>query len=94
MFYTPLNKTKVWKQNTCLAGRHRRLGAWSDARGGRLQRRQDLPAEAHWTAAELRRVAEALGDNFGVLFVALSYRWLSQGDPGALSCVARVRRRR
>ena len=53
-----------------------------DERGGRLQRRQDLPPEAFWTAAELERVARALGDDFGMLFVALSYRWLKKGDPG------------
>jgi hypothetical protein len=28
--------------------------------------------------AELRRVALALDDDFGVLFVALSYRWLTK----------------
>ena len=61
-------------------------GRWYVAlhkRGGRLQRRQELPAEAFWTAEELRRAAEVLGDKFGVLFVALSYRWLKQGHPGA-----------
>ena len=50
-------------------------------RGGRLKRRQDMPAEAFWSAAELRRLAEQLGDGFGVLFVALSYRWLSRQHP-------------
>ena len=40
--------------------------------GGKLRRRQDLPAEASWSAAELRELAAALGDDFGVLFVALS----------------------
>ena len=52
-----------------------------EARGGKLQRRQDLPPEAFWSADELRRVALALGDAFGVLFVALSYRWLSRAHP-------------
>ena len=49
--------------------------------GGRLRRRQDLPSEAFWTAAELRDAATKLGDDFGVLFVALSYRWLSRSHP-------------
>ena len=49
--------------------------------GGRLRRRQDLPPEALWSAAELRALAAALGDDFGVLFVALSYRWLSKDHP-------------
>ena len=31
-------------------------------RGGRLVRRQELPAEAFWTAAELREVAMKLGE--------------------------------
>ena len=39
-----------------------------------LVRRQDLPAEAFWTAAELRKYVEALGMYYGELFVALSYR--------------------
>lgn len=59
-------------------------GRWVIAlhqRGGRLQRRQDLPAEAFWTAEELRTVAEKLGDSWGLLFVALSYRWLSAEHP-------------
>jgi hypothetical protein len=50
-------------------------------RGGRLSRRQDLPPEAFWSAGELRRVALALGADFGVLFVALSYRWLTKEHP-------------
>ena len=44
------------------------------ARGGRLERRQDLPPDAFFSAAELRRLVEALGDDYGLLFVALSYR--------------------
>ena len=53
-------------------------GSWLvalEARGGRLARRQDLPAEAFFSAAELRRLVEALGDDYGLLFVALSYRY-------------------
>ena len=51
-------------------------------RGGRLQRRQDLPAEAFWTAAELRREVARLGPKrFGALFVVLSYRWLTKEHP-------------
>jgi len=46
--------------------------------GGSLSRRQDLPREAFWTADELRRHVDALGDDYGLLFVALSYRWLSK----------------
>eukprot|EP00900_Chrysochromulina_parva_P014276 jgi/Chrpa1/2284/Chrysochromulina_OHIO_Genome00014058-RA len=52
-------------KGTWLVGLHKR--------GGRLSRRQDLPPEAFWSAGELKRVALALGDDFGVLFVALSY---------------------
>ena len=44
------------------------------ARGGRLARRQDLPPEAFFSPAELCRLVEALGDDYGLLFVALSYR--------------------
>jgi len=56
-------------------------GSWVVAlakRGGRLQRRQDLPKEAFFSAQELTRLATALGDEFGLLFVALSYRWLTR----------------
>jgi Ran GTPase-activating protein (RanGAP) involved in mRNA processing and transport len=60
-------------KGTWLVGLHKR--------GGRLSRRQDLPPEAFWSACELRRVAWALGDDFGVLFVALSYRWLTKQHP-------------
>ena len=49
--------------------------------GGVLKRRQDLPPEAFWSPSELRRVATALGNNFGCLFVALSYRWLTKEHP-------------
>jgi hypothetical protein len=60
-------------KGTWLVGLHKR--------GGRLSRRQALPPEAFWSAGELRRVALALGDDFGVLFVALSYRWLTKEHP-------------
>jgi hypothetical protein len=60
-------------KGTWLVGLHKR--------GGRLSRRQDLPRKAFWSAGELRRVARALGDDFGVLFVALSYRWLTKDHP-------------
>ena len=52
-------------------------GSWLvelEARGGTLSRRQDLPPEAFWTVDELRRLVDALGDDYGLLFVALSYR--------------------
>ena len=52
-------------------------GTWTVAlheRGGRLQRRQDLPPEAFFSAKELRELVNMLGDDYGVLFVALSYR--------------------
>ena len=52
-------------------------GSWlvaEVARGGKLKRRQDLPKEAFWTAAELSRLVVALGDDYGLVFVALSYR--------------------
>ena len=39
-----------------------------------LARRQDLPPEAFFPAAELRRLVEALGEDWGLLFVVLSYR--------------------
>ena len=50
-------------------------GSWLvdlEARGGRVQRRQDLPPEAFFPADELRRLVEALGDDYGLLFVGLS----------------------
>ena len=43
-----------------------------EADGGRVQRRQDLPPEAFFPADELRRLVEALGDDYGLLFVGLS----------------------
>ena len=46
--------------------------------GGRWKRRQDMPPEAFWNAAELRATAEALGPASGLLFVVLSYRWLTK----------------
>ena len=45
-----------------------------EASGGILSRRQDLPPEAFWSASELRVLVEALGDDYALLFVALSYR--------------------
>ena len=42
--------------------------------GGRLERRQDLPAEAFLDVEELRRLIAALGDDWGLLLVAISYR--------------------
>ena len=52
-------------------------GSWLvalEARGGKLARRQELPSEAFFSAVELRRLVEGLGDDYGLLFVALSYR--------------------
>ena len=42
--------------------------------GGKLTKRQDLPSEAFYPAEDLRRCVAALGDDYGLLFVALSYR--------------------
>jgi len=50
-------------------------------RGERLLRREELPAEAFFSPSELRRLVTALGDDYWVLFVALSYRWLSETHP-------------
>jgi hypothetical protein len=61
-------------------------------RKGRIVRRQDLPPEAFWTAAELRAIVERAKAHFGDdesaglaavgrLFTALSYRWLAKGEP-------------
>ena len=50
-------------------------GSWLvdwEARGGRVQRRQDLPPEAFFPAKKLRRLVKALGDDYGLLFVGLS----------------------
>lgn len=41
-------------------------------RGGKLRGRRDLPAEAFWPARELEQRAALLGDNYGLLFVALA----------------------
>ena len=60
--------------------------------GGRLRRRQELPKEAFWTADELRAIFDAAHRHFkeqpeaanaalGLLFAALSYRWLAKGQP-------------
>jgi len=59
-------------------------GTWlieHQRRGGRLTFRQALPPEAFFPAQELRELVPALGQNWGLLFVALSYRWLSTADP-------------
>ena len=45
-----------------------------EASGGILSCRQELPPEAFWSASELRVLVEALGDDYALLFVALSYR--------------------
>ena len=50
--------------------------------GGRLKRRQDLPPDAFLTVEELRRLIAALGDDWGLLLVAISYRWLTADHPG------------
>ena len=42
--------------------------------GGQLKRRQDLPPEAFFSFEELLRLTKALGKNYALLFVALSYR--------------------
>ena len=47
----------------------------------KLDRRQDLPDDVFWSTDELRWLALKLGDEFGWLFVALSYRWLSAEHP-------------
>ena len=49
--------------------------------GGRLCRRQDLPSEAFLSASDLHRLVSALADDWGLLFVALSYKWLSRAHP-------------
>ena len=49
---------------------------WLFDSGGRIQSRQATPEEAYFSAAELSRLVEALGDDWGLLFVALSYRWI------------------
>jgi hypothetical protein len=53
------------------------------ARGGRVARRQDLPPDAFMPPSTLRRLAAALEDQYGLLFVALSYRWLAKDEPDA-----------
>ena len=59
-------------------------GRWVAAHfeaGGKLLRRQDLPPEAFFTVDELRKLVAALGDDWGLLFVAISYRWLTATHP-------------
>ena len=55
---------------------------------------QDLPPEAFFTVDELRKLVAALGNDWGLLFVAISYRWLTatHPDPDAfhLSIIAKV----
>ena len=46
--------------------------------GKRIEKRQEMPLEAFWSAAELRATAIALGEDYGLLFVVLSYRWLTK----------------
>ena len=46
--------------------------------GKRIEKRQEMPLEAFWSAAELRATATALGEDYGLLFVVLSYRWLTK----------------
>ena len=62
--------------------------------GGKLMRRQDLPSEAFFSVEELRKLVAALGDDWGLLFVAISYRWLTaqHPDPDAfhLNIIAKV----
>ena len=62
--------------------------------GGKLMRRQDLPPEAFFSVDELRKLVAALGDDWGLLFVAISYRWLTamHPDPDAfhLKIIAKV----
>ena len=70
-------------------------GSWIielHGRGGTLSRRQDLPEEAFWKAWELRELIDKIGMRhpphdvhgeigWGLLFVALSYRWLTAQHP-------------
>ena len=62
--------------------------------GGKLMRRQDLPPEAFFTVDELRKLVAELGDDWGLLFVTISYRWLTaiHPDPDGfhLSIIAKV----
>ena len=74
-------------------------GSWVaelQARGGKLPRRQDLPPQAFWTAKELRKLVKALGPDYALLFVALSYRCMTKDHPDPhgfhLAIVARVAR--
>ena len=53
-------------------------------RGGTLGYCHDLPPEAFWSAAELKRTANALGpEHCGLLFVAVSCRWSASMDCAA-----------
>ena len=74
-----------------------------ERQGGIIARRQDLPASAFWTFEELRDIAKLISSHFGdnsselgLLFVALSYRWLTGPHPDPdgfhLKHVARIAR--
>ena len=52
---------------------------------GRLKPRQQLPPEAFLSATALRRLASSLGDDYGLLFVTLSYKWLGEEHPASAS---------
>ena len=64
------------------------------ARGGRIERRQDLPPEAFLSIDWLRHMVAALGQDWGLLLVAISYRWLTKEHPDPdsfhLGIIARV----
>lgn len=49
--------------------------------GGKLMRRQDLPKEAFFGVEELRKLIAAFGNDWGLLFVAISCRWLDTDHP-------------
>ena len=50
-------------------------------RGVQLGRAHTLPAEATWASEALRRVTAGLGSDFGLAFVAVSMRPLSEAHP-------------
>ena len=70
--------------------------------GAGLVRRQELPESAFWTVRDLRRLLQAClegrGEHdgrlvFGLFIVALSYRWLTKGNPDPeMLHLARMRR--
>ena len=69
-------------------------GRFLAERKGRIERRQDLPPDAFFDVNELRRLIAALGNDWGLLFVAISYRWLTAEHPDPegfhLAILARV----